>query len=830
MRSLRKILFLLTVACLYVLGWAMSANAFGGFIENRGQVDSRVKYYCPGSRAAVYFTQGAVVIDLKEEMRNPQGRGPHEMPYEELKAEVADSMVQKGCAIYVRFDGANPSPVIEARGEIETKYNYFLGNDPTRWQTEVPAYGEVVYRDVWPGVDLVFREDAGGGLTYEAVLSLGADAQMVQIRYEGADHVVEEPDGTVLVETPVGSLREERAVVGGSVGIFMFARGNDEPLESVGSTAPEDNHSSLLWSTFLGGGSEDDGYSLVLDASGNPIITGHTFSSDFPTTPGAYDTSHNGAEDVFVAKLAASGSTLFWSTFLGGSSDEYGVSLVLDASGNPVVTGRTVSTDFPTTPGAYDTSFNGSDGEGDVFVAKLSSSGSTLVWSTFLGGSRYDYGWSLALDESDNPVVTGYTGSSDFPTTPGAYDTSFSGYPDVFVAKLSASGSTLLWSTFLGGGSADEGEDRGYSLVLDASGNPIVTGVTWSSDFPTTPGAYDTSFNGDCDAFVTKLSSSGSTLLWSTFLGGRSCEEGYSLVLDASGNPVVSGATLSSDFPTTPGAYGTSYNGGWCDVFVTKLSSSGSTLLWSTFLGGSSYEYGYSPVLDASGNTVVTGYTGSTDFPTTPGAYDTSHNGSYDCFVAKLSASGSTLLWSTFLGGTGGDYGYSLVLDASGDPVVTGGTESSNFPATYRAYDWSWNGDWDVFLAKLLPNRRMVPRLMSEDGGNDVVVSEIETSVAAILPAQTAEFTGLLPSAPDPFSHSMSIRYLLAQETDVVLEVFDFQGRLVAKLCAGRYGAGYHSVTWAGRDEGSRRVAPGIYFIRFRAGDKAENGKVLLLR
>jgi hypothetical protein len=701
-RSLRKILFPLVVACLSVLGWATSAGAFGGFIENRGQVDSRAKYYCLGSRAAVYFTQDAVVIDLKEEMRNPKGRGHHQMPYEEMMAEAADSVGQRGCAVYIRFEAASPSPVIEARGELETKYNYFLGSDPTRWRTEVPAFSEVVYRDAWPGVDLVFREDDGGRLTYEAVLSPGADGQMVQFRYEGADRVTKESDGSFLVETPVGSLREERAVAGGKVGVFMLAQVNRELLESGGSTAPEDNPSALLWSTFLGGSGLDAGASVALDATGNAVVTGLTGSSDFPSTPGAYDTSLNGYQNIFVAKLSASGSALLWGTFLGGSLDDEGCSLILDASGNAVVTGYTTSSDFPTTPGAYDTSYNGGYYDRDVFVAKLSASGSTLLWSTFLGGSDFDYARSLVLDPSGNPVVAGYTESSDFPTTPGVYDTSYNGSEDVFVTKISASGSALLWSTFLGG----SGSDVGTSVVLDASGNAVVTGYTQSSDFPTTPGAYDTSFNGgyyDWDVFVAKLSASGSALVWSTFLGGSREDDGYSLVLDASANAVVTGFTASSNFPTTPGAYDTSYYNH--DIFVAKLSASGSALLWSTFLGGSDDDSEYSLVLDALGSAVVTGETQSSDFPTTPGAYDTSFNGgSYgsDVFVAKLSASGSALVWSTFLGGGGNDVGYSLVLDASGNAVLTGWTSPSGFPTTPGAYDTSHDGGtYDVFVAKL---------------------------------------------------------------------------------------------------------------------------------
>ncbi len=740
MRS-RVTVFVILLACILAIAVQALGGIGTGFIENRGQVDSRVKYYAPGSRATVYFTQDAVVIDLKEEVKSPQSRAPHEMPYEEMMAELADSVVQRGCALYIRFEGANPSPVVEARGELVTKYNYFLGNDPTGWRTDVPAYSEVVYREVWPGVDLVFREEDGGRLTYVAVLSPGADGQIVQFCYEGADRVVQKSDGSFLMETSGGSLREERAVAGGRSGVFMLAQGNGEPLGSSGSTSPEDNPSVLLWSTYLGGSDDDWGYSLVLDASGNAVVTGYARASDFPTTPGAYDTSHNGGRDAFVAKLSASGSA--------------------------------------------------------------------LLWSTFLGGVSYDEGRSLVLDGSGNVVVTGYTGYSDFPTTLGAYDTSHNGNNDIFVAKLSASGSALLWSTFLGGSD----DDGGGSLVLDASGNVVVAGWTVSPNFPTTPGAYDTSFNGqygDYDGFITKLSASGSALTWGTFLGGSSYDDGYSMALDASGNAVVTGTTRSSDFPTTPGAYDTSYNGGYWDGFVAKLSASGSALLWSTFLGGSVDDDGYSLVLDASGNAVVTGMTGSPDFPTMAGAYDTSFNGSSDVFVAKLSASGSALLWSTFLGGSDGDWGYSLALDASGNAVVTGRTRSSDLPTTPGAYDTSFNNVY---------------------GWSDVFVANLGIGCAGVRREDaTLGSAKLYPNFPDPFRASTTVQFYLPEQQRVSIALYDVRGEVVRTLVDGITEVGMHELRWDGKTGNETQVAAGIYFLRMEVGSYRATTKVVMLR
>jgi hypothetical protein len=394
--------------------------------------------------------------------------------------------------------------------------------------------------------------------------------------------------------------------------------------------------SKLLASTFIGGSRYDEGSSIALDSLGNVYITGTTESSNYPTTPGAYDRSHNGGFDVFVSKLSNDLSKLLASTFIGGSGNDYSSSIALDISGNVYVTGRTGSSNYPTTPDAYNTSHNG---DFDVFVSKLSNDLSKLLASTFIGGSCYDGGYSIALDSLGNVYVTGKTMSSNYPTTPGAYDRSYNGgYGDVFVSKLSSNLSQLLASTFIGG-SAD---DYGTSIALDRLGNVYVTGRTGSSDYPTTPGAYDTQCgtDGTCnggyyDAFVSKLSNDLSKLLASTFIGGSRYDEGSSIALDRLGNVYVIGRTGSSDYPTTPGAYDTSYNGRE-DVFVSKLSNDLSKLLASTFIGGSSYDYGISIALDRLGNVYVIGRTGSSDYPTTPGAYDTSHNGRGVIFVSKL--------------------------------------------------------------------------------------------------------------------------------------------------------------------------------------------------
>lgn len=328
----------------------------------------------------------------------------------------------------------------------------------------------------------------------------------------------------------------------------------------------------LLYSTFLGSEFDDEGHALTLDTETNVYLTGATSSPDFPTTLGAYDTAHNGHIDAFVTKLNPGGSDLIYSTFLGGQSTDIGYAVAIGTDSSLYVTGETRFGDFPTTPGAYDTTHN-SVGDGDVFLTKFNASGSDLIYSTFLGGGEYEVGYAIALDTAGSAYLTGTTRSANFPVTSGAYDTTngTSGVgTDAFVTRLAPSGNSLLYSTYLGAPFGEAGRD----IALDAVGSAIVTGYTTSPDFPTTPGAYDRSFNGSRDAFVTRFNANGSNLLYSTFLGGSGIggnEDGFGMALDVVGKVYITGYTRASDFPTTSGAYDTSYNGGDRDVFVSKF-------------------------------------------------------------------------------------------------------------------------------------------------------------------------------------------------------------------------------------------------------------------
>jgi hypothetical protein len=329
-----------------------------------------------------------------------------------------------------------------------------------------------------------------------------------------------------------------------------------------------------------------------------------------------------------VTKLTAAGTALVYSTYIGGVFHDYGYAIAVDGSGNAYVTGYTESASYPVTPGAFQTTKGGGY---DVFVTKLNETGTALVYSTYIGGSNNDVGYGIAVDGNGNAYVTGYTESTDYDVTSGAFQTTRGGYRDVFVTKLNETGTALVYSTYIGG----SGGDEGYGIAVDGSGNAYVTGYTWSTDYDVTPGAFQTKNGGGRDVFVTKLNATGTALVYSTYIGGSNNDEGYGIAVDGSGNAYVTGWTLSTDYDVTPGAFQTK-NGGGRDVFVTKLNATGTALVYSTYIGGSGEERGYAIAVDGSGNAYVTGYTESRNYDVTPRAFQTTNEGKQDVFVTKV--------------------------------------------------------------------------------------------------------------------------------------------------------------------------------------------------
>ena len=409
------------------------------------------------------------------------------------------------------------------------------------------------------------------------------------------------------------------------------------------------NGQRLVWSTYLGGGAGETAWNIVREKSGDFVVVGTTGSSDFPTTTGAYDTTHNQSLDVFVSRLSSDGKALRYSTFLGGSKKEWARSVGLDAAGNVIVAGGTYSNDFPTTPGAYDTTYNGN---GDVWVASLSLAGkgaSDLLWSTYLGGSGQDGGdpnptnlteWDnvdIAVEPNGVTTVTGRTGSSDFPTTSGAYQTIRAGRRDFFVSRLTADGSKLPASTFVGG-SNGEGTPQ---LALNCRGEPIVGGYTFSANFPTTLGAFSRTRNAPEDSCLFRLDRDLKKLQYSTFIGDTafSRTDGFRAIAVDSAGTVTGAISAAAGFPTTPGAFDTTYNGGEFDVVVLRMRTDGKgrrDLHYASYLGGAGNDRPLGVVWDGISIATVGGYTTSTDFPKKNAFQSVYGGGSSDGFVTRI--------------------------------------------------------------------------------------------------------------------------------------------------------------------------------------------------
>ena len=554
----------------------------------------------------------------------------------------------------------------------------------------------------------------------------------------------------------------------------------------------------LMWSTFLGGGDADYGYDIVMDSFGSAWVTGFTQSADFPTVAGAFDTTLDG-HDLFVTKFAPQGDALVQSTFLGGNSFDEGFSLALDNEGNAYVIGYTQSMDFPTTAGALDTALGG---QTDAFVVKLWAKGDPLAYATFLGGSADEMGMGIAVDGAGMVSLIGYTESEDFPTTEKAFDKTHNGAADVFVARLDLSSSTLEYATFLGGSS----NEAGWGIVLDDWGSAYIVGYTYSDDFPTTAGAFDTTLSGPTDVFVTRIDPSGSALFYSTLLGGSSREVARSIAVDDWGNAHVTGGTFSQDFPTTAGAFDTMMGLFDLNAFVTEFTPDGGALAYSTFLGGEGDDVGYGIVLDSSGKTCVIGFTEAADFPTTSGAFDATHNCQRDIFVSLLNKGGSALDYSTFLGGSDAEYGWDVLLDGSGNAYLAGYTRSADFPTTAGAFDETQNGGEDVFALKLYLK---------------VSVPVESWTYPVVMPKTCA----LDQNHPNPFNTSTEITYALPVDMDVILRIYNILGAEVATLVEGHRRAGFHTEHWNAGD-----LASGLYFCTIAAGDFRKTIKVILLK
>lgn len=723
------------------------------FIENVGQFDARARFQVRGGAGTLWLAEDGLWLTLVEKAGADR----------DLSAAAQS---RQAVNVKLSFPGANPRPRLEPFDRLDTVVHYYHGDDPSAWHTGVPVWGGVRYVDLYPGVDLEVTGEGGAWAWRLVGRETEIAAPDVRLRIEGAAALLSLGEcgrDCVALATGVGqaalpllaaegitpSDRPSTAQVMERVFEITAPFAEDGPVAVAGDPAlqPADAPEEVYFGTYLGGGEFEWVDDVAVGGEGDIIdsgrqravyVTGWTTSPDFPTEPGG--TSLNGDSDCFVTKLRRVATLVRddYSAYIGGSVEDRGTGIALDAADNVYLTGWTTSPDFPTTLGAYDPTYNACGTASDAWVAKLDSSG-TLTYSTYLGGSFYagnlcgnDDGAAIAVDAAGVVYVTGRTRSEDFPTTLGAYDRVFSNPAigmnfDTFVVKLDPrSGGTadLLYGTFVGGGTPSEGKD----IAVDGNGLVYVIGdseVDFVGDnyFPTTPGAYDTRVNrGGRDPYVFKLLPAGagtSDLQYSTFLGGLGgLNYGDGIAVDEAGSIYVTGSTGSPVFPTTPGAFDTTCGtDGNCnqrkDVFVSRLDPAGNgtdDLRYSTYLGGNFFENFLTDsdiALASNGDVVVTGQSGSDQgFPLTPDAVDpTPDTNSGQAFVTRLRLAGSgtgDLVYSTFVGGSGGDEGVAVTLDQDGRIYVVGNTRSSDFPTTQRAFDRVLGGDQDAFVIRLL--------------------------------------------------------------------------------------------------------------------------------
>lgn len=624
-------------------------------VPNEGASADGVRFVATSADARVFFTADRVAITRVDVDRvgTPVGRSVH-------------------------LELLEPSPLTKLRlaDPVQTRISIFRGNDASKWQRGVQAHTTAIYENAWPGIDLHVRVEEGA------------------LRYEAHGPAADAFDSSRLL------LQRGRDVADDVFRRDDVARSGKISWRSTGASRPALARSTDFRSTFLGGSAIEDESRVLLASNGDAIVIGASLSTDYPTTPGVYDPTDNdgGGWETVVTRMSSDGSTRLWSTYIGGTANDQAQRAILGAADAIWIYGSSTSSNWPTTAGAYQANRSGGY---DGVVCRLSPDGTTLEYSTYIGGSQTDYLIGFDLHPGGGFVVAGDTGSTNFPVTIGSFQESYAGGPgDGFVSRFSADGSTLLASTFVGGAASDAFR---AALVLD-DGRVVLSGESYSSDYPATPGAENPVFlGGSTDVVLTALSSDLATLSWSTYYGGDAAEGvGSVLVLSPQGEVLVAGRTDSSSLPRTTRALQDS-NGGASDAFVTSVDPETGYVFWSTFLGGTGTDVGQALTPLATGAIAVSGHTQSADFPVTASAYDATHNGGKDVFVAVIARDGSRLGYSTFIGGSGDDTGFGIVSGAS-ERIWVSGQAEAGFPTTAGAFDESQNGGPDQFLASFTPD------------------------------------------------------------------------------------------------------------------------------
>ncbi len=642
------------------------------FEVNQGQLQDKVKFLSRGAAADVFMTSNEIILSRRKANQGGRSRPLAIGGKFDRLTGVRSTSPRAHRVVKMRFVGGRAS-TIEGLDELEGTVNYFIGKDPKKWHTNVHTYGKVAYREIYPGIDQLFHGNQQQ-LEYDFLVSPGADPRRIKMAFSGVknvaldqgDLVLQAKDLEIRLKRPVASQDIDnvkrdipvRYVIGAKHHVTL-------QLGAYDTTKPLVIDPILSYSTYLGGSGNDVGFRIALDNVGNTYVTGSTDSPEW---------SSQGGSNAFIAKLNSAGTARTYLAIIGGSGEDIGFGVAVDGVGNAYVTGTSDSLDFPIANPIQGT-FGG--GIQDAFVAKLNPSGSALVYSTYLGGSGSDTAFGIAVDPAGSAYITGSTDSPELASL---------GNTDAFVTKLNPQGSQREYFAILGG----SGDDTGFDIAVNSAGEAHVVGATDSTNF-TTANAFQPNFGGSQDAFLAKLNSTGSALIYSTYFGGSGNDSGFGIAVDATGNAYITGSTDSPELTSLGGR----------DAFAAKFSPAGDQRLYLSVVGGAGDDAGFGIAADSSGNAYITGSTTSPNF-TTANALQAVMGGAQDCFVAKLNSAGASLTYSTYMGGSSSQAGFSIAVDSSANAYVTGFTSSTNFP-TLGPYQAANGGSGDAFILKISP-------------------------------------------------------------------------------------------------------------------------------
>ena len=684
------------------------------FEANYGQTDSRVKFMARTQGYTLFLTPTEAVF----------ATAPDKLGVARV-AETLKNHRGSPSVLRMKMVGAARSVQIAGGDKAGAVSNYLVGKDPSKWHTNIPQFSRVQYTEIYPGIDLAFHGSEQQA-EFDYIVKPQADARGLKLSFDGAEKIVADANGDLILSTKAGAMRLHKPVAyqekaGTRTPVeARFALNENQVTFSIGSYDRSRNlviDPVLAYSTYLGGAGDEQAAAIAVDANGNAYVTGITNSSAFPIAGGVAPNTFVGFDDVFVSELNPAGTALVFSTYIGGTGHDAGRGIAVDSTGI-YVAGETGSDDFPIPPTTFSPDQNGGL---DGFALKLNPGGSSLAWSGFIGGEIDDSAAALAIDSSGNVYIAGQTFSQLFPLTSNALFTNFNNgtdgfIGDGFVSVIKADGSAFLFSTYLGGSN----DDRANGIAVDAARNIYVTGGTQSADFPVTDATTCHSCSGLPDAFVSKIKTDFSSLVYSTYLGGSLSDEGFAIVVDSSGQSVVTGKTTSTDFPTTTSAFqktlgtgssGAVVVGAASDAFVTKYNAAATAFLFSTYLGGDGADHAVGIALDSTRNVYVFGQTQSSNFPT-QNPFQATLQGGSDAFVTELKSDGSGLFFSSYLGGTQQEGSLAslpgtnatitggVALNSLNDMYVAGFTNSFDFPLA-TPFQNTMGGGIDGFVAKV---------------------------------------------------------------------------------------------------------------------------------